>query len=92
MVRNLRRVSFAAGLVLVLAGAAASAGAQAITQPPSGDNQKSSVSQGIGPVTVRIDYSSPDVHGPDGADRKGHIWGELVPYGMHDLAYNDCTS
>jgi hypothetical protein len=43
--------------------------AQTLTQPPSGDNQKSKVIQWIGPVQVSIAYSSPDVHGPNGEDR-----------------------
>jgi tetratricopeptide (TPR) repeat protein len=60
---------------------------QALTQPPSGGNQKASVSQWIGPVSITINYSSPDVHGPNGEDRKGHIWGELVPYGFTDLGF-----
>jgi len=66
--------------------------AKDITLPPSGDNQFGSVTQGIGLVRVSITYNSPDVHGPDGKDRAGHIWGELVPYGLYDLAYNDCKS
>lgn len=66
------------------------AGAKDITLPPSGDNQFSSVTQGIGLVRVTIEYNSPNVHAPDGRDRTGHIWGELVPYGLHDLGYNDC--
>jgi hypothetical protein len=41
-------------------------------------------------VKVTVDYSSPDVHGPGGEDRAGKIWGELVPYGLHDLGFNDC--
>lgn len=41
-------------------------------------------------MRVGIEYSSPNVHGPDGKDRAGHVWGELVPYGLHDLAYNNC--
>ena len=61
--------------------------AQAISQPPSGDNQKSKVIQWIGPVQVSIDYSSPDVHGANGEDRKGHIWGELVHYGYIDQGF-----
>ena len=60
---------------------------QALTQPPSGDNQKSKVIQWIGPVQVSIVYSSPDVHGPNGEDRKGHIWGELVHYGYIDQGF-----
>ncbi len=61
--------------------------AQAISQPPSGDNQKSKVTQWLGPVEVSIAYSSPDVHGPNGEDRKGHIWGELVHYGYIDQGF-----
>lgn len=62
-----------------------------VSLPPSGDNQKASVTQHIGPVTVTVDYSSPDVHGPDGADRRGKIWGELVPFGMTNLGVGGCT-
>ena len=61
--------------------------AQTLTLPPSGDNQKSIVTQWIGPVSVTIDYNSPNVHGPNGEDRKGHIWGELVPYGFTDQGF-----
>jgi tetratricopeptide (TPR) repeat protein len=61
--------------------------AQTLTQPPSGDNQKSKVIQWIGPVQISIEYSSPDVHGPNGEDRKGHIWGELVHYGYIDQGF-----
>jgi hypothetical protein len=64
--------------------------AKDVTLPPSGDNQFCSVTQGIGLVRVTIEYSSPNVHAPDGHDRAGHIWGELVPYGLYDLGYNDC--
>jgi hypothetical protein len=66
--------------------------AQSITLPPSGDNQKSSVTQWIGLASVTITYNSPDVTGPKGEDRKGHIWGELVPYGFTDPEYGTSTS
>jgi len=71
---------------------AASACAQGITLPPSGGNQKAEVSQWIGPVKVTINYSSPKVHAPDGTDRKGHIWGELVPYGLTNLGFGPTTA
>lgn len=61
--------------------------AQTLSQPPSGDNQKSSITQWIGPVDVTITYSSPDVTGPAGEDRKGHIWGEVVHYGFIDQGF-----
>ena len=57
--------------------------------PPSGNNQRASVTQQIGPVRVVIDYSSPAVHGPDGKDRRGQIWGKLVPYGLTDLGFGN---
>lgn len=59
----------------------------ALSFPPNGDNQKSSVSQWIGPVEVNITYNSPDVHAPNGTDRTGHVWGELVHYGLIDQGY-----
>jgi tetratricopeptide (TPR) repeat protein len=55
--------------------------------PPSGENQKAAVIQHIGPVEVRIDYSSPDVTGPQGQDRRGQVWGQLVPYGLTNLGF-----
>ena len=58
--------------------------AQSITQPPSGDNQKCSITQWIGLVSVTVTYSSPDVTGPNGEDRRGKIWGGVVPYGLAD--------
>lgn len=71
--------------------AAAPAVAQgALTQPPSGDNQYASVTQGIGPIRLTVEYSSPDVHSPTGEDRRGKIWGGLVPFGMANLGFGTC--
>jgi tetratricopeptide (TPR) repeat protein len=58
-----------------------------LSLPPNGENQKSSVSQWIGPVEVKITYNSPNVHAPNGDDRTGHIWGELVHYGLIDQGF-----
>jgi tetratricopeptide (TPR) repeat protein len=55
-----------------------------LTSPPNGNNQKSTATQWIGLVSVSITYNGPDVHGPNGEDRKGRIWGELIPYGLQD--------
>jgi tetratricopeptide (TPR) repeat protein len=60
-----------------------------LTLPPSGNNQKASVTQFVGPTRVTIDYSSPAVHGPDGKDRRGQIWGKLVPYGLTNLGFGN---
>ena len=65
--------------------------ADELTLPPSGDNQVAAVTQGIGPVRVTINYSSPDVTGPQGEERKGKIWGELVPYGMVKQNFGTCA-
>lgn len=62
--------------------------AQSVTLPPSGGNQKSTVTQYIGSlVHVTIDYNSPDVTAPNGDDRTDQIWGQLVPYGLTDLGF-----
>jgi hypothetical protein len=84
------RLTLASTLALCAALAAPAHSQSSLTLPYSGDNQKSSVTQWMGPVKVSVDYSSPDVHGPGGEDRSGKIWGELVPYGLHDLGFNDC--
>ncbi len=54
------------------------------------DSQAASVSRTIGLVKVTVDYSSPRVHAPNGPDRRGQIWGKLVPYGMTDLGFGTC--
>lgn len=62
--------------------------AQTVTLPPSGNNQRSEVTQYIGSlVKVTVNYSSPNVIGPNGQDRTGQIWGQLVPYGLTDLGF-----
>jgi hypothetical protein len=58
-----------------------------LSLPPSGGNQRAAVTQFIGPVKVEIEYHSPRVHQPDGTDRRGKIWGTLVPYGLTDLGF-----
>ena len=80
--RTLLQISVALSLAELL-----SAQVPGLTLPPSGNNQKASVTQFIGPVKITIDYSSPAVHGPGGKDRRGEIWGKLVPYGMTDLGF-----
>lgn len=64
------------------------ANAQTVTLPPSGNNQKCEVTQYLGAlVKVTVNYSSPNVTGPNGQDRTGQIWGQLVPYGLTDLGF-----
>jgi hypothetical protein len=75
------RTLLQSSLPILLAGTAF-AQFPGLTLPASGKNQKASVIQNVGPVQIRIDYSSPAVHAPDGTDRRGKIWGTLVPYGL----------
>jgi hypothetical protein len=70
---------------LVISGAAQVVSELSI--PPNGKNQRAEVSQWIGPVRVSIEYHSPNVHGVNGTDRTGHIWGELVQYGFVDEGF-----
>lgn len=62
--------------------------AQSLATPPGGGNQKSVVTQYIGAlVTVTVQYNSPDVTSPQGVDRTGNIWGQLIPYGLTNLGF-----
>src|SRR5437763_16989634 len=63
-----------------------------LSLPPNGDNERSEVSQWIGPVKISIDYHSPHVHNPAANDRTGHIWGELVHYGFVDEGFGPSQS
>jgi tetratricopeptide (TPR) repeat protein len=85
----MRTLTICAALLLAVIAASPSSG-EVLTLPPDGDNQKASVSQWIGPVEVTITYHSPDVTGPSGEDRRGKIWGQLVPWGMVDLGWGTC--
>lgn len=82
-----KRFLAAAAVALCAAGAFAQGG---ITLPPSGGNQRQTIIQQIGPVKVSVEYSSPHVHSPTGEDRKGKIWGTLVPYGLTNLGFGTC--
>jgi hypothetical protein len=82
----MRRTIAAVAVTLALA---ADVAAQSLTLPPSGNNQRATVTQHIGLVTVSIDYSSPRVVSPSGEDRRGKIWGTLVPWGIYDLGFNN---
>lgn len=62
-----------------------------LTMPPNGDNQRAEVSQWIGLVRVTIAYHSPRVHF-QGRERTGHIWGELLPYGLYDEGFGPSTA
>jgi len=73
--------------LLALVTITSCAWAQGLTTPPSGDNQKCIVTQFIGPVEITIAYSSPDVHGPNGEDRTGKIWGDVAHYGFIDQGF-----
>lgn len=79
-----------ASILTLALGVSGGAAAHAITLPPDGGNQKASVAQWLGPVEVRVTYNSPKVTAPDGTDRRGKIFGTLVPYGMKKESYGTC--
>ena len=55
-----------------------------LSHPWEAGNQKAQVTQWVGLVEVSITYFSPDVTSPNGEDRNGKIWGDLVPYNNGD--------
>ncbi|MFN7942771.1 MAG: DUF2911 domain-containing protein [Thermoanaerobaculia bacterium] len=83
---------FVPALALAALVVPATAFGQGLTLPPDGDNERSTTTQQIGLVNVTVDYHSPDVHAPDGSDRRGKIWGDLVAWGMHQEAFGTCGS
>jgi Protein of unknown function (DUF2911) len=83
---NRNRYMLAAAAISI---AAVTASAATLTLPR--ESQASSITQSIGLVTVKIDYSSPRVHAPNtNKDRHGEVWGKLVPYGMTNLGFGTC--
>jgi tetratricopeptide (TPR) repeat protein len=91
-----RRIVMLLAAALIAGAAARPVSAQELSELslPAGGNgasQRARVSQWIGPVEVTIDYHSPAVHFR-GADRTGHIWGELVGYGMFDEGFGPSTA
>ncbi|HJX28384.1 MAG TPA: DUF2911 domain-containing protein [Thermoanaerobaculia bacterium] len=86
--RNPVRIPTLLAAAALLAALPASA---QLTFPPNGDNQFASVTQGIGPIRLTVQYNSPDVHAPDGTDRRGKIWGtDVAPYGLTSLGVGTC--
>jgi hypothetical protein len=75
----------------IAASAAPLAAQPGISLPPSGDNQRSTVSQNLGLVNVTVTYNSPNVTGPNGEDRRGKIWGTLVPWGLAPNNFGTAT-
>ncbi len=75
-------------IAMCLAFAASALTAQNLSTPPNGENQKCIVTQFIGAiVSVSVEYHSPDVTSPQGADRTDKIWGQLIPFGLTDLQF-----
>jgi tetratricopeptide (TPR) repeat protein len=88
----IQRLATRSVLTVLLAAAALPLAAQGgLTLPPSGDNQRASVSQNLGLVTVTVAYSSPNVTGPNAEDRRGKIWGTLVPWGLAPNSFGSAT-
>src|SRR5689334_20507353 len=82
--RRLLMLLSAAAIALMTASSHAKAQVAAeLSTPPNGDNLSAEISQWNGPVKVTIAYHSPRVHFRDRA-RTGHIWGELIHYGLFD--------
>lgn len=81
------RFLVAAAIVVTCVAVSPARGQQVLglTLPPGGNGRspRAEVSEWIGPVKVTIGYYRPSVHaGP--RDRTGHVFGELVPYGLFD--------
>ncbi|MEO8037049.1 MAG: DUF2911 domain-containing protein, partial [Acidobacteriota bacterium] len=78
-----------AAIVAALVVSNSQARAQTVTLPR--ESPHASVTQSIGLADVTIDYSSPRVTRGGSNDRRGKIWGSLVPYGLQPtLGFGTC--
>jgi tetratricopeptide (TPR) repeat protein len=69
-------------IYFLLGSLAMSAQMRGIWLPPNGGNQKSVATQYIGLVEAKVSYHSPNIiNRSTKENRKGKIWGQLVPYG-----------
>jgi len=89
---RIRRVVSSIAAVALFGGIAEAQIHSEIALPPNGDNQRAEVSQWIGLVKITIAYHSPRVHFPPPNDRTGHIWGELVKYGLFDDGFGPAAA
>jgi hypothetical protein len=64
--------------------------AQSVTLPQA--SPKASVMQTVGIASVKVVYSRPNVTSPQGQDRTGQIWGNVVPYGFNNLGFGTATA
>lgn len=64
--------------------------AQNVTLPQA--SPKASVMQTVGIATLKVVYSRPNVISPQGQDRTGQIWGNVVPYGFNNLGFGTATA
>ncbi|TRX62678.1 DUF2911 domain-containing protein [Fulvivirga sp. M361] len=64
--------------------------AQGVTLPRT--SGAAEVSQTIGITKVTVNYSRPSVVSPQGQDRTGNIWGQVVPYGFTNLGFGTSKS
>ncbi|HNP17281.1 MAG TPA: DUF2911 domain-containing protein [Fulvivirga sp.] len=52
---------------------------------------EAAVMQKVGITDILVHYSRPSVTSPQGQDRTGAIWGQLVPYGYNNLGFGTAT-
>ncbi len=69
-------------LVLLFTGSSFFSDAQQGLTIPLTASPMAKIEQSIGLSTIGIDYSRPSITSPEGDDRRGKIWGSLVPYGL----------
>ncbi len=69
-------------IIFIMGSIPLSAQIRGIWLPPNGGNQKSVAIQYIGLVEAKVEYHSPNIISPATKEnRKGKIWGQLIPYG-----------
>ena len=90
MKKHLQQITIILNICFLLSSIAINAQMRGISLPPDGGNQKSVAIQYIGLVEAKITYRSPNIiRQRSKENRKGNIWGKLIPYGT---GKNDAVS
>lgn len=88
----MKRSYYAVITFLLLAGASLfnQSKSQGITLPQA--SSAAELKQTVGISTITVNYSRPSVVSPQGQDRSGNIWGNVVPYGYNNLGFGTATA
>ncbi|MTI21890.1 DUF2911 domain-containing protein [Fulvivirga sp. RKSG066] len=86
---KLRQSTYSIALTILCLFIGTTVFAQGVTLPRA--SAQATVKQTVGISEITVNYSRPNVISPQGQDRSGDIWGNVVPYGYNNLGFGTAT-